>query len=96
MRRPYGRDARVPDGIYHYLLTADEAPYSVDFYLGEVEIAARGGRPDFSVVAERLGVSEVALTEALGDDPPDFDAAAKQLGISADALREVMPAPPGQ
>ena len=47
-------------------------------------------------MAEQLGISEAALTEALGDGPPDFEAAAERLGISVDTLREVMPAPPGQ
>lgn len=92
----FGVTPEFPDGIYHYHLTADEAPYSLDCYHGEVEIAERGGRPDFGAVAEQLGISEAALTEALGDGSPDFEAAAERLGISVDALREVMPAPPGQ
>lgn len=92
----FGVTPEFPEGIYHYHLTADEAPYSVDCYHGEVETTARGGRPDFGAVAEQLGISEAALTEALGDGPPDFEAAAESLGISVDALREVMPAPPGQ
>lgn len=85
-----------PEGIYHYHLTADEAPYSIDCYHGEVEVAARGGRPDFGAIAAELGISEAALTEALGDGPPDFAAAAEALGLSEDALRAVLPPPPGQ
>ncbi|KPZ54308.1 YHYH protein [Pseudoalteromonas sp. P1-25] len=92
----FGVTPEFSDGIYHYHLTADEAPYSIDCYHGEVEIAARGGRPDFKAVAEKLGVSEAALTEALGDGPPDLDAAAEALGISVDELRAVLPPPPGQ
>lgn len=45
----FGTTPEFPDGIYHYHLTADEAPYSVDCYHGEIEIAAGtgpgGGRP---------------------------------------------------
>ncbi len=85
-----------PEGIYHYHLTADEAPYSIDCYSGEVEVAARGGPPDFAGVAEQLGISEADLTEALGDGPPDLAAAAERLGIPVEALRAVMPPPPGQ
>ncbi len=85
-----------PDGIYHYHLTADEAPYSIDCYAGEVEVAARGGRPDFGAVAETLGISEAELVEALGDGPPDFEAASEALGISVEELRQALPPPPGQ
>lgn len=86
-----------PDGIYHYHLTADEAPYMVDCYHGQIEDAGpRGGNgPDFAAAAETLGVSEEGLMQALGDAmPPDFDAAAETLGISADDLRAAMPPPP--
>lgn len=86
-----------PEGIYHYHLTADEAPYSVDCYHGEVEITGPGGnRPNFALVAESLNITEAELVNALGDGPPDFDRAAQILGISAEQLRSVMPAPPGQ
>lgn len=53
-----------------------------------------GGGPDFSAIAETLGVSEEALVEALGSPPPDFAAAAEKLGISEEALVEAMPEPP--
>ncbi|HIG73636.1 MAG TPA: YHYH protein [Bacteroidetes bacterium] len=92
------------DGIYHYHMTADGAPYSVDCYHGEVEAPARRGpppggppgRPDVGAAAERLGVSEAALVEALGEGPPDVEAAAARLGVSVEALREALPSPPDQ
>ncbi|HDZ75309.1 MAG TPA: YHYH protein [Aurantimonas coralicida] len=84
-------------GIYHYHLTADEAPYMIDCYHGEIETSGPRGAngPDFAAIAEALGVSEEGLMQALGNSmPPDFDAAAQTLGISADDLRAAMPAPP--
>lgn len=94
----FGPTPEFPDGIYHYHLTADEAPYMIDCYHGEVEAAAEmgggGGGPDFAAVAETLGISESDLLDALGTSmPPDFDAAAEALGISADDIRNAMPAP---
>jgi len=91
-----GATPEFPQGIYHYHLTADEAPYMIDCYHGEIENAApRGeGGPNFEQVAQALGVSRQALIQALGDSmPPDFDAAAKKLKISVDDLRASM-APP--
>lgn len=94
----FGATPEFPEGIYHYHLTADEAPYMIDCYHGEVEVAAndmgQGQGPDLGAAAEALGISVDALRDALGaGGPPDFDAAAATLGISADALRAVMPAP---
>lgn len=91
-----GSTPEFPDGTYHYHLTADEAPYMIDCYHGEIEQAAMmGGMPDFSAAAQALGISEEALIEAVGiGGPPDFDAAAEMLGISRDDLMAVMPAPP--
>lgn len=93
----FGATPEFPDGIYHYHLTADEAPYSIDCYHGEVEeTGMRGGPPDFSGVAEQLGVSEQALADAMGDGPPNFEVAAEKLGISVDDLMAVMPTRPQQ
>lgn len=42
-----GPTPEFPGGIYHYHLTADEAPYSIDCYRGAVsEDAAAGDMPD--------------------------------------------------
>lgn len=94
-----GPTPEFADGTYHYHLTADEAPYMIDCYHGEIEQASfdggpGGGAPDFANVAEQLGVSEQMLMDALGTSvPPDFAAAAEELGISEDDLRAAMPAP---
>jgi len=96
----FGPTPEFPEGIYHYHLTADDAPYSVDCYHGEIEIAANtgpggGGGPDFTDAAAALGISVDTLRDALGGGgPPDFDAAAETLGISVDDLMAVMPTPP--
>lgn len=92
----FGRTPEFPDGIYHYHLTADEAPYTIDCYHGEVDMAQMrgGGGPDLSAAAEQLGISRDALAEALGDGPPNFEAAAETLGVSVDDLMSVLPAPP--
>jgi hypothetical protein len=100
----FGPTPEFPDGIYHYHLTTEEAPYSIDCYHGEVDAsltAPMGGpggqRPDFADIATELGVSQHALMDALGSQrPPDLDAAAAMLGINAQALRAAMPPPPGQ
>lgn len=94
----FGPTPEFPDGIYHYHLTADDAPYSVDCYHGEIEVAANaggGGGPDFTDAAASLGVDVDTLRDALGGGgPPDFEAAAAKLGVSVDDLMAVMPAPP--
>lgn len=94
----FGATPEFPEGIYHYHLTADEAPYMIDCYHGEIDVAARGpgaeGRPDFAAVAAELGVTVTELMDALGSAmPPDFPAAAEALGISEDDLRAAMPGP---
>jgi YHYH protein len=50
----------------------------------------RGGPPDLSGVAKKLGVSENKLQQALGPPPPNFKSAAKKLGISERELHEAM------
>lgn len=64
---------------------------------------ARGNRPtalemDLAAAAEKLGVTEEQLREALGDmkqGPPDLAAAAEKLGISVDLLQEALGMPAG-
>jgi hypothetical protein len=95
----FGPTPEFPEGIYHYHLTADDAPYMIDCYHGKFEVAANtgpgGGSPDFTAAAAALGISVDTLRDALGGGgPPDFDAAAETLGISRDDLMAVMPAPP--
>ena len=92
----FGPTPEFPEGIYHYHLTADEAPYTIDCYHGEVDVAEmrRGGGPDLSAAAAQLGISRDALEEALGDGPPNFEAAAEKLGLSIGDLMSVLPAPP--
>lgn len=93
----FGPTPEFPDGIYHYHMTADETPYSMDCYHGEVEIAQRGGGggPDLTNAAAQLGISIDELRAALGDSgPPNFEQAAETLGISVDVLMSVMPARP--
>uniref|UniRef100_A0A540VJD1 YHYH protein n=1 Tax=Litorilinea aerophila TaxID=1204385 RepID=A0A540VJD1_9CHLR len=77
----FGATPEFPEGIYHYHLTEDEAPYSVDCYKGVVDASTgdtggpaggpgQGGRPpqiDLAAAAEKLGVTEDALRAALGD-----------------------------
>ena len=95
-----GATPEFPGGIYHYHLTADEAPYMIDCYRGEVEAGTSaggpgaGGPPDLDAVATQLGITEEALVEALGNTgPPDFAAAAETLGIAEDDLRAALPGP---
>ena len=53
---------------------------------------------DLATAAEKLGVTEQQLSEALGDMEqglPDLAAAATKLGISEDTLREAFGFPEG-
>lgn len=55
-----------------------------------------GGAPDFSEIAETLGVDEDALTQALedaGGPNADLNAVAEQLGISVEDLQDALPGP---
>ena len=101
-----GATPEFPGGIYHYHLTTDAAPYSINCYRGVLASGATaqdggagGGAqgPDLAAVADLLGITQSALVTALGDQqPPDFGAAATLLGISEATLRAAMPPPPGQ
>jgi hypothetical protein len=107
----FGPTPEFPDGIYHYHLTEDEAPYSVDCYKGVVDPSTgdsqgNGGppaeagqnRPDFGAAAAKLGVSEETLLAALGDPtqgPPDFAAAAQALGVTVEELTDALGVPAG-
>ena len=108
----FGVTPEFPQGIYHYHLTDDEAPYSIDCFHGEIEYSSGGmqGRPgagdpmqgvgpDLSVAAQTLGVSESELEGALQSSmPPDFDKIAEELGVDVNAVREAlaMDMPPRQ
>lgn len=53
--------------------------------------------PDLADAAEKLGVTEAALSQALrdaGGPPPDFDKVAEMLGVSTDDLQAALPPPP--
>jgi hypothetical protein len=86
-----------PDGIYHYHLTADEAPYMINCYHGEVgDISSQGQPhgPDFSEAAVALNVTKAEIRQALGTDmPPNFAEAAERLGVTEEALRDALPPP---
>lgn len=50
-----------------------------------------GGGPDFSEAAEKLGITEKELINALGGPPPDFETAANILGMSVEELMQAIP-----
>jgi hypothetical protein len=104
-----GPTPEFPGGIYHYHLTDDAAPYSLNCYHGVVAAGsnaaggaagnaggppAGGQRPDFSAAATSLGITTAELEAALGQPPFDLDAAAKTLGVTAAALKAALPPPP--
>lgn len=100
----FGATPEFPDGIYHYHLTEDRSPYTVDCYHGEVDSSAStagqggapegGGAPDFSDAAAALGVTTADLEAALGQPPFDLTAAAAALGVTEADLEAALPAPP--
>ena len=55
---------------------------------------SRRGPRDLSLAAQKLGVSEQQLHEALGPPPPDLESAASRLGISVEKLKEALGPPP--
>lgn len=98
-----GVTPEFPDGIYHYYAT-DSYPYFQRCVKGEVEVSsakpggngargnspAGGGRPDFAAAAEKLGITESALMEAVGGPPPNFKDAARKLGIPANEIQDAI------
>jgi hypothetical protein len=99
-----GPTPEFPNGIYHYHLTDDAAPYSLNCYHGVVTANSNepgnggppngGGPPDFTAVAATLGVTQEQLTAALGQPPFDLDAVAAKLGVTKEALQAALPPPP--
>lgn len=86
------------DGQYIYLIT-NEYPYIPRCLMGEVAgpgaggpppdgppTGGPGGPPDFSGVAEILGVTEQEFRDALGPPPPNLDATAERLDITVAEL----------
>ena len=69
--------------------------------MGEIEITSAGpaggppggNGPGLSEAAEKLGITEEELRNALGGPPPDFEAAAKILGLSVEELMQAIPRP---
>ncbi len=82
----FGATPEFPEGIYHYHLTEDRSPYSIDCFHGEIENYGRerrgeGGPPEGGEGGRPEGA-------------PDFAGAAEQLGIDQDALRDALGGPP--
>ena len=48
------------------------------------------GRPDLGIAAQKLGISERQLRDALGPPPPDLSEASRKLGISERELRQAL------
>ncbi len=63
---------------------------------GQGGLPTPGKPPDFSVVAETLGVPLEELLAALGGPPPDLTATAEVLGISVARLQAALPTPTGE
>jgi hypothetical protein len=92
-----GVTPEFPAGIYHYYAT-DSYPYFQRCVKGEVEVstAVQGGngidrrRPDFAAAANRLGVSERTLMNAIGGPPPNFNKASTILGIPVAQIRDAV------
>ncbi len=105
-----GPTPEFPNGIYHYHLTDDAAPYSIDCYHGVVAASTTQGQgnggppdggppnggqqPDFGAIATTLGVTQADLEAALGEPPFDLEAAAKKLGFTKAALEAALPPRP--
>lgn len=55
-----------------------------------------GQGPDLAAAAEKLGITEEALRDALGPPPPDFAATAETLGITEEVLMDALGVPENQ
>ncbi len=79
-----------PDGIYHYHLTEDAAPYSIDCFHGVIDYGGTGGPGGGAPAGDAPG----------GDDAggvggaPDFTEAAATLGVSVEQLEAALGQPP--
>ena len=86
-----GATPEFPEGIYHYHLTEDGAPYSIDCFHGEIDYggAAGGGgggdRPEGGGGGAPEGDDESAQGGGPGG-PPDLTDAAVTLGVSEEDL----------
>lgn len=99
-----GPTPEFPDGIYHYHLTDDEAPYSIDCFHGEIDASSmqRGGGgqgpPGGQGAGDRQAPAEGggAATDRGGPPGglPDFGQAAAALGISEQELIDALGTPP--
>jgi hypothetical protein len=94
--------------MYHYHATWD-FPYTVGCMRGawkQADVMAisapPGGRgpggppgrgPDLAAAANKLGISEDRLRQALGPPPPDLAATAAKLGVSETALKQALGVP---
>jgi len=47
-------------------------------------------RPNLALAAQKLGISEQSLRDALGPPPPNLALAAQKLGISEQVLRNAL------
>lgn len=83
-----GPTPEFPEGIYHYHLTQDRSPYTVDCYHGVVESSGDtgdGGPPADGAEAGGGGGQGGA---------PDFSEAAATLGVTTDELEAALGQPP--
>lgn len=85
-----GATPEFPNGIYHYHLTEDRSPYTVDCYHGVVETsgANTSGPPADGDATADAGEGPG------GDGAPDFSEAAATLGVSVDELEVALGQPP--
>jgi len=83
-----GPTPEFPEGIYHYHLTEDRAPYSIDCYHGVIDATATAGRG-----APGGGPPG---GDGQGGPGPDFTDAAATLGVDVADLEAVLPPPPAQ
>ena len=86
---------------YHYHANQAAKNAVLNCFMGEIEISSAGtaggppggNGPGLSEAAEKLGITEEELRNALGGPPPDFEAAAKILGLSVEELMQAIPRP---
>jgi len=86
-----GATPEFPEGIYHYHLTEDMNPYSIDCFHGEIDY---GGNDRGAPPGGGQGGGEGAAGRPGGGGPPDLTEAAATLGVSAADLETALGQPP--
>lgn len=94
----FGPTTEFPNGIYHYHLTDDKAPYSIDCYHGVVSATSGGGQGGGGARqgggGQQQGGQQQGGQRPGGGQRPDLTSAATKLGVTVAQLEAALGQPP--